>query len=127
MSGLDFKDHVVKPAREADQYVAEIGGLPEISRASLDLRAAVDKTGLEIDSAQFASRFATEPSEYFRTMTASVTFTADTRRAIDEEGEAGLKRAELSARLMHVGNELTSLIHELVELRADLHISQQEF
>jgi hypothetical protein len=124
---VNFREHVLEPAEAADKHIADIGGLPEISRASADLRAAIDQTGQEIDTAQFASRYSRKPSDYLRIASDGSNLTPSTRMAIDEEGEAGLKRSELRARLMNVSSGLAGLVDELVQLRADLDISQQEF
>ena len=54
---IDFEEHVLKSAKDAEAFVAETGGLPEIDRATADLRVALDQTRNEIETAEFASRF----------------------------------------------------------------------
>jgi len=48
------------------------------------------------------------------------------RRAVEEEGFAGIKRSRLSIRLDQIESDLGRLINNLVELRTDLKVSQQE-
>jgi hypothetical protein len=114
-------------AHEADRFVQLAGGLPEITRAAEDLVAAIDMTQAQIDSAVFASRFPEVASDFFMVCTDGMTLTPMTRDRIEHEGEAGLKRAQLDAKLKTIGGELTRLIQEFVELRCDLVVSTTEF
>jgi|SRR3989344_2160215 len=123
---IDFEEHVLKSAKDAEAFVAETGGLPEIDRATADLRVALDQTRNEIETAEFASRFPNPPSEFFRTMSEEAGLTWNAKAAIEEEGEAGLKRESLKARHLKIENDLLRLIGDLVELRTDLKVSQIE-
>lgn len=122
----DFYEGVILPSQEADRFVAETGGLPEITRASKDLSTAIDQTREEIATAHFASRFPEIPRDEFQIMLGGRSFSSMTVFAIEDEGEAGLKRAHLMAELSAVEGGLTSLISRLVNLRTDLAVSQKE-
>ena len=112
----------------AAEFVSTTGGLPEITRRSADLRTAIDQTREEIEGAVFASRFPTSASDWFGVIsTNGSNFTISTMQAVDEEGEAGFKRASLKARLDTAEGALFSLIDEITAIRTDLKVSQEEF
>lgn len=125
----DFYRDVLVPAMESDKFIAKTGGLPEISRASSDLAGALEQTRQEIKTAEFAQRYPRYPSDYFLTMLKGgrESLTPRAQQAIDNEGEAGYKRESLIIGVEKIEAELCGLIQRLVELRCDLHVSQQEF
>jgi len=47
----------VSAQEDAERFIMETGGLPEITRAALDLTSAFDQTLVEIEGAELASRF----------------------------------------------------------------------
>jgi hypothetical protein len=111
---------------QSEAFIAESGGLPEIWRAATDLRAAFDTTWGEIANANFASRFVNPPSDTFGVMIGSTALLPLASQLVEEEGEAGMKRASLEAGLTRIQNELFSLLNRFVELRCDLIVSQDE-
>lgn len=123
---VDFKEHVLKPADEADAFIKETGSLPEIEQAAAGLRAAINQTRTEIEAAIFAERFPRVASDNFMDM-AGDHLTLMTRIAIRDEGEAGYKREQLKLGLARIEDELDSLIGRFVMLRTDLAVSQEEF
>jgi hypothetical protein len=120
----DFYERVIKPSMDAEARIAELGGLPEITAAAGGLKEAIDHTRVEIEDADFASRFLPTRGENFVEMTKANPIT---RLAVEQEGERGLKREQLRHDLMGVEADVMSAIHRLVQLRADLAISQIEF
>ena len=122
-----FYERVIKPAQDAEAYVAEKGGLPEITAAAHGLTVALDQTREEILGATFASRFLREPNDMLRSALDDGNLSPTTRHAVEAEGEAGLKRSELLTRHTAICSDITHALSHLVELRAELVISQEEF
>ncbi len=118
---------VLRSQHAAAEYVAEVGGLPEIDRASTDLVTAINHTRGEILEAQIARRFPRDTSDIFDSTTASLPIAAGALWAIEKEGEAGMKRYQLLCDLEVVEDQLASLIGRLVHIRADLHAASTEF
>lgn len=98
MSMTDFGE-VLESRRQAEAFIADTGGLPEITRAAQDLRDALAQTRTEIAEATFASRFPNPPGNFFETMKNSAGFAPRTKFLVAEEGEAGHKRAALESGL----------------------------
>lgn len=121
----DFGE-VLESQRQAEAFIAETGGLPEITRAAQDLRDALDQTRGEIAEATFASRFPNPPGDYFNATRARTNFSPRTSQLVAIEGEAGAKRSELEHGLEAIELDLFSLINRLVELRCNLIVSQTE-
>ena len=126
---IDFHEGVIRPAEEAEAYIAEKGGLPEITRASEDLRTAIDRTREEIASATFADRFKPVVSNNARNIGVleGQGLSLLSLSAAETDGERGMKRVQLEVDLSHAEMELFRLIDLLVRIRADLIISQEEF
>lgn len=126
---VDFRTDVLVPAQQADEFIANTGGLPEIARAASDLRAALEQTRNEIAAAKFADRFPLEASDWFSVVTGSgdqpLTYRA--QEAVAKEGEAGYKRVALEVGVEQIEHQLFGLIGRLVEIRCDLIVSQQDF
>lgn len=123
---VDFNKDIVAVAQEARAFIAETGGLPEIDRASLDFRTAIEQTRLEIEAASLADRFPRKVSDYFDVMsqTGTAALTPRAQEAVEQEGEAGFKREGLRVELAQIENSMSSLVARLVELRCDLAVSQ---
>lgn len=124
---IDFFELSVRAAQEADRHIAEIGGLPEITEAAESLRAAIDQTRVEIDTAELAPRYLRTVTDNFHVMVGTERLTPAAQDLVSREGEAGYKKATLGTQLNRVESDLNRLIGELVGLRANLKISQQEF
>lgn len=123
---VDFNKDVVAVVQEARAFIAETGGLPEIDRASLDFRNAIEQTRLEIKAATIAVRFPRKASGYFDVMsqTGTVAMTPRAQEAVEQQGEAGFKREGLRVELARIESSMGSLVSRLVELRCDLAVSQ---
>lgn len=129
MSDTSF-GHVLGDREAAEAFIAETGGLPEIMSATEGLLAAIEQTRQEIGTATFApSRFPTELTAEKRNIVevygGSLTVLATQR--IEDEGLAGLKRMSLEIGLDSIEGAVFGAIHRLLELRADLIVSQQEY
>ncbi len=126
---VNFDTDVVARGNAARDFIAQTGGLPEISRASVDFLTAIAQTREEVEAATFARRFSVVTSDYFQTMTRSgeASLTSRARESIEAEGEAGHKRESLRAELASIEYAVTLLVAKLVEVRCDLVVSQQEF
>jgi len=123
---VDFNQSIAAH-QASDAFVAETGGLPEISRASFDLRTAIEQTRTEVLEATFApSRFPTTTSDFFNSMVDGVHLSPRAKQAVAVEGEAGYKRSELEHDLLAIQAGLQSLISQLVDLRCNLKVSQTE-
>ncbi|HVW23472.1 MAG TPA: hypothetical protein VHB51_03260 [Candidatus Saccharimonadales bacterium] len=114
-------------SRQSVEYIEQMGSMPEIHRASADLRAALDATRAEIESAELASRFPKTPSDNFRALVDTAHLSPLAKLAVESEGEAGMKRAQLLVRASQLDLELNHLIYGIVELRADVKTSQIEY
>lgn len=122
----DFQDRVVKPIQEAEAHITELGILPEINEAAANLQMAIQQTGAEIAGATFAARFIREVDETKALEHSQSTVSPMAREAIMSEGEAGLKRLELRTRLQTIEGVAFRALSDLIKLRADLKISQQD-
>ncbi len=126
---INFERDIVAVGQQGRDYIAEAGGLPEISRASVDFQSAVDQTRREVENAMFAKRFPRTASDYFLTVSASGAspLAPQTEVAVTSEGEAGFKRQALRSELDRIEYAMNSLVACLVELRCDIVVSHQEF
>lgn len=116
-------------AAEAEEFIAHVGGMPEIMRASADLMSAIDQTYDEIAGAIFdPARFpATPVPPEQQTELGLLRSTAPLlRAALTHEGKSGAKRFQLETDLRATEHTLFRLMHRIVEIRTDLKVSQQE-
>lgn len=111
------------------QYANNTGGMPEIWRASADLRVALDQTRQEIESAAFdPERFSATPISHDRQKDEGLTGVSPTLRdALAEEGQSGAKRHSLLVELARINGILANLIPRVVMLRTDLIDSQKPY
>lgn len=126
MSGPSDLSEIFASQRAAEEFIAETGGLPEITRASADFLAAIDQTDEEIAAAVFAERFRRTTGNHFMAMASGAKLSPRTQQLVEEEGEAGIKRSELEHELRSIAVNFSSLAGRLVRLRCDLIVSQME-
>ncbi len=126
---INFERDILAVGQQSRDFIAEAGGLPEVSRASIDFQSAIDQTRAEVEAAEFADRFSRTCSDYFTSTTRAGDSPIAPRAeaAVTSEGEAGFKREALRAELDRIQHEIGSLVARLVEVRCDLIVSQQEF
>lgn len=126
-----FYERVIKPSEDAEQYVKDIGGLPEITASAETLFDVLDQTRKEIEEAEFApSRFPTQatPSQIeLINGPGSASLSPLYRRAIEDGGLAGAKRFELETRLVDIQSHLSRTLWHLTHLRAEIKVSKTEF
>lgn len=126
----NFFERSVAAKAEADEFANATGGLPEIWRASADLRTAIDRTRREIAEATFATnRFPSDPISQQRQFEEGSQLlpqgsSPGLRSAVAAEGASGAKRHSLEVDLTKIEYGLWGLLHELVVLRTDLIVSQ---
>jgi hypothetical protein len=126
----DFFELSIEAKANADRFVNDTGGLPEIWRASADLRTALDRTRQEIAGAIFApNRFPARPISPERQYEEGSQILPNgtppgLRSAVVREGASGAKRYSLETDLTRIEHGLSMLLHELVILRTDLVVSQ---
>ncbi|GEM_PF-3799631 len=122
-----FYEQVIQPQQDAEAHIAKIGGLPEITAAAEGLMSALAQTKTEIATATFASRFLGPSSDVTARILEQAAYSAPTVTAIEAEGEAGLKRVQLTSDYLTVENEVRLALAHLVSLRADLTLAQEGF
>jgi hypothetical protein len=122
----DFFDRTVRTQAETEGRIAEVGGLPVITEAASGLREALDQTRSEIEAAVFAERFPRTVSDNAREFLKEHRLSPEAMAALELEGEAGLKRVELLSELRTIEGSMSSLVHRLITLRADLYVSRSE-
>ena len=128
-----FNGRVIQPGLEADRWIAEIGGLPEITRAAADLQVALDQTAEEIRTAELAGRFPNvsvanwEQFAEGRPLATVRGLSPAILSAGMKGGEAEMKRASLLLAHTALQDEMHGLIDKIVRLRADLKLAQEEF
>lgn len=81
-----------------------------------------------VENMPIPSRFnrATELKEITGRLGAHKPLTATTKAAIEQEGEAGLKRAQLQADLVHIQSQLLHLTGRLQRVVVDIEATQTE-
>ena len=120
-------DEAVNSSNESAAFIAEMGGLPEITDASQSFQDAITRTRAEIDAAVFAaSRFSSQHGDHFENAVRSVRLSPRAQELIAEKGEGGFKQAELEDRVDAIQDRFSLLLHDLVALRVDLRVSQIE-
>jgi hypothetical protein len=122
----EFWEQTVQSDAKSRQFMDQTGGLPEIWTAAENLRLALDQTDREIAEAVMAARFPRKASDNMLTLIGHSMLSPEMQDAIEEEGEAGYKRATLQIRTRQIRQQLMGLIHELVEVRCDLVVSQTD-
>lgn len=123
-------ERVIRPSEEAEQFIKDTGGLPEIVAAAEGLFAAIEQTRGEIEGAVFAEdRFSTEltPDDKNRIEATATKLSPRMQYALEDEGTAGAKREQLTIRLEQVANQVYQTVRNFLELRTDLVVSQQNF
>lgn len=119
-------EQTVRSDAESRQFIDNTGGLPEIWTAAENLRLALDRTDREIAEAVMAARFPRKASDNMLTLIGHSMLSPEMQDAIEEEGEAGYKRATLQIRARYLRQQLMGLMQELVEVRCDLLIAQTD-
>jgi hypothetical protein len=117
---------------EADTFIRETGSLPTIEAASLGLLDAIEQTRHEISISAFSpTKFPAELSPH-EAQRVKVCGASDGNlsflmsAAIEENGFAGAKRHELDTKLATLEIAIFKAIQDLVELRTDLVVAQQD-
>lgn len=133
MKSMGFEACIAQ-ADVAHDRIQDQGNLPEINKAAESLFDVIGNTFDEIDAAEFASRFSSDPisvdalsSRLGAESSTRIGLSQKILSAAETEGEAGIKRESLLIALEASAQGLSRVIKEIVEIRADLKMAQREF